>query len=176
MFLASHMFDDSQSPGIQVKSCFPGGGESATLPWRSTSHRMTETRRRNSRMSMQTARQIITVALLFEVGRGQVDGYTAHGRELEAAVADGGPHPLPTFLDGGVRQTHHVVFLAHPQGQIDFDIDDLGLNGPESPAQRRYVPSEASLPPGWHPEKLSPDRRRTNERPPVQVSISLLSY
>ncbi len=159
MFLASHMFDDSQSPGIQVKSCFPGlGGESATLPWRSTSHRMTETRRRNSRMSMQTARQIITVALLFEVGRGQVDGYTAHGRELEAAVADSGPHPLPTFLDGGVRQTHHVVFLAHPQGQIDFDIDDLGLNPQHKGAMylQKHLSLLAGIPRSFRPTVVVP--------------------
>ena len=51
-------------------------------------------------------REIIEGAHLFQMGGGQVDRNPAD-REGEAAVLDGGAHPLPCLADGGVRQAHH---------------------------------------------------------------------
>jgi hypothetical protein len=48
-------------------------------------------------------RQVEGGAFLAEVGRSEVDG-DALDRELEARVADGGAHPVPTLADGRVGE------------------------------------------------------------------------
>ena len=62
--------------------------------------------------------QVIEGPHLFQVGRGQIDGDPAD-REGEAAVLDGGAHPLPGLVDGGVWQTYHSE-SGQPAGQVAF--------------------------------------------------------
>ncbi len=52
-------------------------------------------------------RQVVQGALFFLVGGGQVHGDAAH-RELVPAVFHRGAHTVARFLDGGVRQAHHL--------------------------------------------------------------------
>ena len=51
--------------------------------------------------------QVVQRTLLADTGGGQIHGDAADG-EFGAAVLHGGTDTLPRFLDGGVRQTHHV--------------------------------------------------------------------
>ena len=57
--------------------------------------------------------EIIATALLFEVGRCQVDGNTAQMGILVATVLDGRPYPLSTLFDRRVGKPYNVI-LASP--------------------------------------------------------------
>ena len=59
------------------------------------------------RKDTQQDGQVVQRTLLADTGGGQIHGDAADG-ELGAAVFHGGADTLPRFLDGGVRQTHHV--------------------------------------------------------------------
>jgi len=65
-------------------------------------------------------------ALFAEAGGRQVDGHPPQGH-LEAAVPQGGPHPVPALQDRGSRQTDHVEGReARPE--IHFHLDRLALH------------------------------------------------
>ena len=59
------------------------------------------------RQDAQQDGQVVQRALLADPGGGQIHGDAADG-EFGAAVLHGGADTLPRFLDGGIRQAHHV--------------------------------------------------------------------
>ena len=87
--------------------------------------------------------QVVDGAHLFPVGGGQVDGDAGHGK-IEAAGLDGGAHPFPGFLDGGIGQTHHVKG-GQTAGQGALGADRIAGNSLQT--QGQYVADQkADLP------------------------------
>ncbi len=65
--------------------------------------------------------QVIDGAGLADVGGRQVDGQSLAGK-VEAAVDDGGPHPLAGFLHGRVREPDDGQ-TKEPARGVDLDVD-----------------------------------------------------
>ena len=89
--------------------------------------------------------QVVQGADLLHMGGGQIDGDAAH-RKGEAAIFDGGAHPLPGFVDRGVGQAHHREG-GQPIGQVAL--------------HRHRIPSDAVEPEGV-------DQIDHLDRPPIK--------
>ena len=76
--------------------------------------------------------QVIDGARLFLISRGQVHGHAAH-REAEAVVLDGGPHPLPGFLHGGIGQAHDLK-AGHAVGDIHLHSHAVAAHAADAEA------------------------------------------
>ncbi len=78
-------------------------------------------------------------ALLLPVGRGEVDGDLA-GRDVVAAVLQGGPDALLALPDGRVGQADGDE-LGKTEGDVGLDLDGIGLDpgerGAGDPEQHR---------------------------------------
>ena len=101
--------------------------------------------------------QVVQRALLADTGGGQIHGDPADG-EFGAAVFHGGADTLPRFLDGGIRQTHHIKggqsagektlhrhLVAADAGESQRTHGDH--HGPSSPFQ--YVVRPSSYHKNW---------------------------
>ncbi len=73
---------------------------------------------------------------LLPVGRGEVDG-DLPGRDVVAAVLQGGPDALLALADGRVGQAYGDE-LGKAQGDVRFDLDGIGLD----PGERRAGDTE----------------------------------
>ena len=66
--------------------------------------------------------EVVGRAGFFQVGGGQVDGDAAH-REFAAAVAEGGAHPFPGFLDRRIGQADNVE-SGQAGSYVHFHLND----------------------------------------------------
>jgi type I restriction enzyme R subunit len=78
--------------------------------------------------------QVEPGAFFLDVGRCQVDGDVLVGGKIEAAVLDGRLDALAALLDGGIGQAHRGEGADPALGQIDFDLDDVGIDAEQSGA------------------------------------------
>ena len=76
----------------------------------------------------QRDRQVEVVALLAQVGGGEVDHHRPR-RQLEAAVLDRRPHPLAALADRGVGEADDL-HLGQPEADVDLDLDRPGVDPP----------------------------------------------
>ena len=64
-------------------------------------------------------------------GLADVGGRQVHGdamlREVEAAIADGGPDAVAALAHGGVGQSDHRE-VRQPEGDVDLDVDGVGVH------------------------------------------------
>jgi hypothetical protein len=65
----------------------------------------------------------------FRISAGEIHG-DVRGRDIVAAVAESGAHPVAAFAHGGVGQTHgvKVVFIGLDAGDVDLNFDDAGVD------------------------------------------------
>jgi len=80
--------------------------------------------------------QVETRALLFHVGRRQVDGDEG-GRNQIAGVLDGRAHAVAALAHRGVRQADGVedILLHHCPAIVHLDIDEVGIDAVDSRAE-----------------------------------------
>ena len=81
-------------------------------------------------------REIERRAFFANIGGREIDGYALTMGKLEAAVAESGLNAFTAFLDGVVRQTHDVEVLHAGGTDIDFDVDEVGVDAVDGSALR----------------------------------------
>jgi len=72
--------------------------------------------------------EIEVVAFLAQVGGSEIDD-DGLGIQVEAAVLDGGSHPLAALAYRGIGESHDLN-LWESVVDVDFDLDGAGLNAP----------------------------------------------
>jgi hypothetical protein len=89
-------------------------------------------------------------ALFFDVSGGEVDGDVGGG-EVEAGVADGGADAVAGFTDGGIGEADgvEVVILRFDSGEIDFDVNDVGVDAVDRGAEGFEEHESAGSVQGW---------------------------
>ena len=80
--------------------------------------------------------QVEAGALLLQIGGREIDGDEG-GRNQVAGVFDGRAHPVAAFADGRVRKADgvEVVLIADYAAQIDFDVDQTGVDAVDGGAE-----------------------------------------
>ena len=87
-------------------------------------HRQVRLHLARGRQDAQGDRQVVARAFLRQIGRGQVD-HNFSFREMQAAAADRGLHPVARLAHRAFGQTHHVQ--AREAGHdMDFDLHRHG--------------------------------------------------
>src|SRR5580658_4304699 len=84
----------------------------------------------------QGHREIERGAFFANVSGSQIDGHSLAMRKLEAAVAKRGLDAFTAFLDGVVREADDVKVLHARGADVDFDLDNVGVDAVDGSALR----------------------------------------
>src|SRR5712692_862640 len=117
--------------------------------------------------------QIESRAFLADVGRGEVDGDALRRGEIEAAVLQCRLDALAAFLDGNVRQAHHVKIAQAARADVHLDFDEVGINAVNGGAQalEKHGTREAN---GFAVERLTQNISQGQRKPASRVAHRFL--